>query len=281
MRRFRAVLLASAASLASLPFARGDEGPPKEVPKETPKETPKEVPESPPRLPAESPGKALPPAPADPLDVPATAEQGTAWTARLKQLASGYRALARVDTLPRFAPTACRLIGTGPRVPVSASEDEATHGRKLYALWSLDATAYLALSGLSTRRLPGRTAPATPETPASPAAPASPSGAEGCSQVMVKEAFEPVEMTSDEGDGSLPDGLRPAVRDGKRWKPGAPKGLFVMFRLDPKTPATDDGWVYGTLDPKGAVTAVGRIASCRGCHVEARHGRLFGIPGSD
>jgi hypothetical protein len=98
---------------------------------------------------------------------------------------------------------------------------------------------------------------------------------------MVKEAFAPVEMKADERDADLPDGLRPALRDGKRWKPGEAKGLFVMFRLDPTTPGTDDGWVYGTVDPKGAVTEVGRIASCLKCHVEATHGRLFGLPASD
>jgi hypothetical protein len=52
-----------------------------------------------------------------------------------------------------------------------------------------------------------------------------------------------------------------------------------MFRLDPATPGTDLGWVYGTLDADGArVTSSGRVQSCMGCHTQAPSERLFGIP---
>jgi hypothetical protein len=52
-----------------------------------------------------------------------------------------------------------------------------------------------------------------------------------------------------------------------------------MFQHDRKTPATDDGWVYGTLTPDGkTVTGVGRLENCMGCHQKAPHGRLFGLP---
>jgi hypothetical protein len=146
---------------------------------------------------------------------------------------------------------------------MSASDDEATHGKKLFAVWAKDVASYGALSGLHlTERDPAQV-DATP-------------GAEACSQVIVKEAFDAVEMKPDEQ--RAPGALAPAEHDGKRYRTGAPHGLFVMFRLDPTTPGTDDGWVYGTLDPKGAVTAVGRVASCMKCHVEAPHGRLFGLP---
>lgn len=267
-RSILALVLPATLALAGPPARGANPAPLPEPPPEAPEEAPKPPEKDAEQDPAKDPAKdAAKDAAKDPVVAP-TAEQVTAWTARLKTLAGGYRSLSRVDTRSRFAPAACKMIGAGTPVPVSASEDEATHGRKLYALWTLDLKAYGALSGFPRWADERATAAKTP-------------GVEDCSQVMVKEAFEPVEMKADEKDASLPDGLRPAVRDGKRWKPGEAKGLFVMFRLDPKTPGTDDGWVYGTVTPKGEVSEVGRIASCLKCHVEARHGRLFGIPESE
>lgn len=155
----------------------------------------------------------------------------------------------------------------GARTPLSATDEGTPHGRKLYALWAKDVAAYAALTGLPLRE-------------SDPAAVARTPGVDGCSQVLVKEAFEPVELSPDE---ALPaaDGrfrLRPAERDGKRFRPGDRKGLFVLFRVDPATPGTDDGWVYGTVAPGGEVTGVGRLAECVGCHKDAPHGRLFGLP---
>ena len=50
-----------------------------------------------------------------------------------------------------------------------------------------------------------------------------------------------------------------------------------MVKLDPATPGTDEGWVYGTVSPDGkAVGAAGRVASCMKCHAEAKSDRLFG-----
>ena len=37
-----------------------------------------------------------------------------------------------------------------------------------------------------------------------------------------------------------------AFAEGKAYKTGAAAPLFVMVKLDPKTPGTDQGWVYGT-----------------------------------
>ncbi|MFO0931375.1 MAG: hypothetical protein U1E39_01550 [Planctomycetota bacterium] len=258
MRRWSSLVFVAVGLAAPLAFGGGEETPPQEPPKEAPKEAPKDAPKD------AAKDAPKPDAPKTPPVAP-TPEQVAAWTARLKTLAGSYRSLDRVDTLARFAPAMCRPVGGGPRVPMSTSEDEATHGRKLYALWSLDVEAYGAVTGLPFRAREPEKTKATP-------------GVDGCSQVMVKEAFEAVEMKDDERGVTLPSGLRPAVRDGKRFKPGAATGLFVMFRLDATTPATDDGWVYGTVDPKGEVTEVGRIASCMKCHVEATGGRLFGLP---
>jgi hypothetical protein len=55
--------------------------------------------------------------------------------------------------------------------------------------------------------------------------------------------------------------------------------LFIMYKLDPETPDTDEGWVYGTVTGDGtAVISGGRLASCMSCHLEAPHDRLFGLP---
>jgi hypothetical protein len=54
-------------------------------------------------------------------------------------------------------------------------------------------------------------------------------------------------------------------------------GLFIMMKLDPATPDTDHGWVYGTVAAdRVTVTSAGRVASCMGCHESAGFDRLFG-----
>jgi hypothetical protein len=84
-------------------------------------------------------------------------------------------------------------------------------------------------------------------------------------QLLVKESYHPAEKN--DGD---PDAAR---------MPGEKFALFVMLKTDPKTPETDNGWVYATLTPDGkTITQSGRIASCMKCHEEATHDRLFGLP---
>lgn len=85
-------------------------------------------------------------------------------------------------------------------------------------------------------------------------------------QVIVKESWLP----------DATDGVDPNSRTAP--KPVTQTDLFIMFRTDPKTANTDEGWVYGTVTSDGKmVTSAGRVASCMGCHVSAPHGRLFGI----
>jgi len=59
-------------------------------------------------------------------------------------------------------------------------------------------------------------------------------------------------------------------------------GLFIMHKLDPSTPGTDNGWVYATTDFEGSeVIKVGMIESCIECHKTAPHDRLYGVVGAD
>jgi hypothetical protein len=62
-------------------------------------------------------------------------------------------------------------------------------------------------------------------------------------------------------------------------RPRERSALFVMMKLDPATPGTDQGWIYGTTtaDAK-TVTGAGRIGSCMQCHEKAPRDRLFGLP---
>lgn len=55
------------------------------------------------------------------------------------------------------------------------------------------------------------------------------------------------------------------------------KNYFIMTKLDPDTPGTDEGWVYGVVNPKGEVTASGKIMSCMSCHQKGTRDRMFGL----
>jgi hypothetical protein len=223
------------------------------------------------------------PAPAVPNDA--------SFHARLKAAAAGLDEMGRVDDATRWAPALC-MAPFSPPLRFSASADGETHGGKLYSMYAKDRGAYVALTD-SSARMPSR--------------PTEVAGLEDCSQVVVKESFAPEEAKTEDpadplrrrrlpGAGAAPAAddpvrarppslreglahrLRPATRDGKRFTAGASRGLFVMLRLDPKTPATDDGWVYGTIAADGTITSAGRVASCMSCHAKAPHGRLFGLP---
>jgi hypothetical protein len=133
----------------------------------------------------------------------------------------------------------------------SKSSDETTHGQKLYSLFAKDRNAYLG-------------APAKP----------APVG-----QILVKQSWLPEEVK----DKSSPRGtdkldFNPYVqRDGKLYKATKLAGLYIMMKLDPKTPGTDDGWLYGTVAADGeTVTSAGCVESCMKCH-ETKKERLFGL----
>ncbi len=181
------------------------------------------------------------------------ADPADAWRTRLLEIAETYTQWERVDDeAPRWAPANCRLPsrGTGR---FSEAEALTAHGRKLYYLYALHAAAYRETR--PDMGLPG--------------------------QVLVKEAWQPEEVERDRPPHDFEVDERSdrpfAHRGGKVYRAGAPAGLFVMFREPADVPGTDDGWVYGTLDQGGRVTAAGRLQSCVDCHRFAPHGRLFGV----
>ena len=185
------------------------------------------------------------------------AENDPRWHATVRAIASGYERWGRVDDEMRWAPYLCKMPRPA-RARISASEDESTHGRKLYTLWARDPVAY----GARPSALP---------------APDEQPGLSDISQAIVKEAWAPVETTEPRGAG-----VSAAEHGGKLYLPGERMGLYVLFKPTRTDVATDAGWVYATIAAdRQTITAAGKIASCMGCH-QALPGRLFGLaaPGS-
>ena len=194
-------------------------------------------------------------APADPADAGAPAPIDEAFAAAAVQIAADYTAWGRVDDELRWAPWLCRIPLPGIVRP-SDSNGATTHGQKLYSVFAKNHDAYPA--GPQDGQVVVKQS-WTAELVTSPDAAFSPASAR----------FEP-----DAGDHFY--GY--AQGDGGVYRAGQLAGLYIMFRLDPATPDTDEGWVYATITADGQVTAAGRVASCMGCHEVATHERLFGVP---
>jgi hypothetical protein len=192
-------------------------------------------------------------APGEPADAGAPVDE--AFAAMAQQIAADYLSWGRVDDELRWAPWLCRIPLPGIVRP-SESNDATTHGQKLYSVFAKNHAAY----------------PAGPQ--------------EG--QAIVKQswtaelvtapdaAFAPASARFDPDAGDHFYGY--AQGDGGVYRAAELAGLYIMFRLDPATPDTDEGWVYATITAGGQVTAAGRVASCMGCHEVATHERLFGVP---
>lgn len=171
---------------------------------------------------------------------------------RLLRIAQEYATWPRVSDRANWAPTDC-IIRPPAGVLASESSDDATHGHKLYHLFARDGQSYEWLGGGSdsTNRQ-------------------SPVG-----QVLVKEAWTPIPVDS----SSATSFDSAEVTSDGRYRTGERAGLFVMLKLDPRTPGTDQGWVYATLDATGKrVRTVGLVGSCMNCHAAAPYDRLFGLP---
>jgi hypothetical protein len=170
---------------------------------------------------------------------------------QLRAIARDYqKTFTLIDPNARWAPVRCAAPRPTDRVmgQMSVSKDTDTHGQKLYLLYARQSKAYIDLTEKGSP----------------------------LDQMLVKESWQVEEVEKDErpiGDKT------PLARKGKRLFLGKARGdLFIMFKLDPKTPQTDNGWVYGTVTADGKqVTSAGRVESCIGCHTRAKYDRLFGL----
>lgn len=175
-----------------------------------------------------------------------------------------YRTWQRVDHAAAWSPLKCDAPPPD-RVRFSASEDDGTHGAKLYFLFAKNIKAYLGLTQ---------------------------EGKTPVGQVMVKETWKPVEgKHSDSAAGPARNAAeKPATslsanrrqyypyaeRQGVTYTTGEKGPLFVMIKTEHQR-GTDQGWIYATLVADGSeVTAAGRIPSCMECHAQAKYDRLFG-----
>lgn len=171
-----------------------------------------------------------------------------------------YGAWGRVDDELRWAPWLCRLPLPG-RARMSAAEDGG-HARKLYSVFAKHRDRYPLVEGADPVSQP-----------------------EG--QVLVKESYHaeladeppPADLAPAAKPHGDADHFDPYLRDGERlYRASRLAGIYVLLKTAPGTPDTDAGWIYGTVTPEGEVTSAGRVASCMGCHVSARHERVFGLP---
>jgi hypothetical protein len=193
--------------------------------------------------------------PGDDRQEPSPGKGEAAHRAKLLDIAGKYKTYEKVDGQMRVAPAFCApAMPPRPEHRLSRSDDESTHGRKLYTLYALKCE-------------PGPGSYAMQTKPNDALEPVK-------GQIVVKESWIAEEVKADQQSYKDAVGL-----DGKHYKPGAKGPLFVMYQTDPKDPLADDGWVYGTLTPDGkTVTGVGRLENCMKCHQTAPHGRLFGLP---
>ena len=191
----------------------------------------------------------------------------------LLKAAAEYKPWGRVDDEVRWAPELCRIPNPG-RPQFSASKDEETHGQKLYSLFAKNRNDYLGIAKSKTAAV---------------------------GQIIVKQSWVPEEITDVKKQPAkridpreiirtpnpeapdLPtlkgDHFYPYVWKGEKVFKASKQGdLFVMMKLDPKTPGTDEGWVYATLTPDGKkLTSAGLVESCMKCHQETKTDRLFGL----
>ena len=170
----------------------------------------------------------------------------------LAEIPKSYEHWSRVDEQVRISPLDCDLPDPGAG-RLSASRDDATHGRKLYYLYARDRAGYLLGGEL----------------------------ADHVGQIVVKEAWHPQRLDPAKGLHLIhSQSQRPISAEigGVRYETGARAGLFAMLKVDPATPNTDEGWIYATYPPGSTEPSeFGRIASCMECHVREGQGRLFGL----
>ncbi len=222
----------------------------------------------------------------------AGAPLSAAWKPSVAEAATSYRAWGVVVPRVRWAPERCLIPPPLAGVDLSQANGIGAHARKLYALYASDPTAYLDVTDAERDVVP-RIAPPGMGPIEYPHSFARADGSFEAPRglILVKESYAPEEVdsgtvprpnTHESNDLVSSMGFLPfAERDGKTYRTGARRDLFVMAKvaLSAGAPAdTDAGWIYGTVSPEGEVTSAGRVASCMECHARAPNDRLFGIP---
>lgn len=202
----------------------------------------------------------------------------------LTGIAKHYKKAGYVDFEARWAPGLCRapILGTDytpAQARLSASKDDDTHGRKLYFLFAQNKQTYLQVGkDKDAKKVDPLKARVSEDVFG---AAGMPKELQALQQFIVKESWAPEAATEQEAQQLPRFGdwrLSTVLKDGKWYKPGKQGALYIMVKLDAKTPGTDEGWVYGTLTPDAqTVTSSGKVESCMSCHTKATHDRQFGL----
>jgi hypothetical protein len=177
--------------------------------------------------------------------------------ARLLEIGRAYPSFGRVREDLIWAPTDCidprsvPPLSGGGELHWSEPRDAGAHRDKVYYLYASNRATY--------RERLDKARPHEVGT------------------VVVKESWLPEEVPFIDAGSPGVDRVR---HGGKTYRAGRKASLFVMYKLDPATPGTDRGWVYGTLDAAGTtVTSGGDLEACAGCHRSAVGDRVFGVQG--
>ena len=178
--------------------------------------------------------------------------------AQLRAVARTYLKSQLVNPEPWVAPTQCFMPATAALL--SEAKASSPHGGKLYYLFARDRK---------------------------PLVHKAESKAQPVGQFLVKESWVADTVTDDKpqsvykhASGKSLSGR--AWHEGKTLQVGDPLDLFIMLKQDPKTPHTDDGWVYAVVSRDGhTISHAGQIQSCIDCHQDAKHDRILGVYAPD
>jgi hypothetical protein len=225
--------------------------------------------------------------PESPLATGVEGDNNPAFHDKLLTIARVYRVYGRINDRWNWAVADC-AGPPPPRALYSRSSDQSTHGRKIYSLFARYPDAYAWNSDIRDQVVVKES-----WVPVEVDRASVPSFLEGVPLAGADHGQEPIAVPEDLRPSEeaiqmlrAPDGrLCPpnsafssylAVGD-KTYRAARRGDLFIMYHLDPSTPGTDNGWVYGTVTPDGkTVTSAGRVASCMRCH-QSLSGRLFGL----
>ena len=176
------------------------------------------------------------------------------FSSRLIEIAKEYLSYPIVDQNFEWAPVPCAPAPGPPAIEYSRSADDSSHGGKLYLMFAAKLDEYMDADKSVSQD----------------------------GQIVVKESWQSV-VKSDANDqpylnhASGNQITNHATKDGQHFKQGNQKELFIMYKIDPDTPGTDQGWVYGVVAAdKLSVVAQGKLTNCMECHVDAGPDRLFG-----
>lgn len=167
--------------------------------------------------------------------------------------AAGYLKFPMATTDAGVAPAACAAAPSPPAAQLSKSDDDATHGQKIYYLFAKDAADYNVGQGEAT-----------------------------VGQVIVKESWvaeqaaAPKPGWQQHASGHQVSPI--AWQDEKAFVAKEKGPLFLMMKFAADTPGTDNGWVYATTSADGTkVNEIGKLQNCMDCHKDAPRDRLFGL----